>query len=55
MKKIFQISGLMIGLVMGWPSVAAAQDSTAVLRTLMIDDFFAIKQVGDPQISPDGA
>ena len=55
MKKIFQISGLMIGLVMGWPSFAAAQDSTAVLRTLTIEDYFAIKQVGDPQISPDGA
>ena len=45
MKKIFQISGLMICLVMGWPSFAAAQDSTAVLRTLTIEDYFAMKQV----------
>ena len=32
------------------PTPALAQD----LRTLTIDDMFAIQRVGDPQISPDG-
>lgn len=32
---------------------AAAQDATS-RRSLKVDDFFALKQVRDPQISPDG-
>ena len=47
MKKPSWLVLLLIGVASG---AASAQD----LRTLTIDDMFAIQRVGDPQISPDG-
>ena len=51
MKKPSWLVLLLIGIASGAaPVPAPAQD----LRTLTIDDMFAIQRVGDPQISPDG-
>lgn len=51
MKKPSWLVLLLIGVASGAAPVAVpAQD----LRTLTIDDMFAIQRVGDPQISPDG-
>ena len=53
MKKPSWLVLLLIGVASGAapaPAPAPAQD----LRTLTIDDMFAIQRVGDPQISPDG-
>jgi len=44
-------------LAMAWPLGAFAQGeprASASTRPLVIDDMFAIKSVGDPQVSPDG-
>ena len=49
MKKPSWSVLLLIGVASA-PTPALAQD----LRTLTIDDMFAIQRVGDPQISPDG-
>ena len=43
-------SVLLLIVVASAPTPTPAQD----LRTLTIDDMFAIQRVGDPQISPDG-
>ncbi len=51
MKKPSWLVLLLIGVASGAaPAPAPAQD----LRSLTIDDMFAIQRVGDPQISPDG-
>ena len=44
------LTGLLLGVILCLP--ALAQDATRVLE---VDDLFRIKQVADPQISPDGA
>ncbi|MCH7935320.1 MAG: hypothetical protein IIC36_15115 [Gemmatimonadetes bacterium] len=49
MKKPSWSVLLLIGVASA-PTPTPAQD----LRTLTIDDMFAIQRVGDPQISPDG-
>ena len=51
MKKPSWSVLLLIGVASApTPTPTLAQD----LRTLTIDDMFAIQRVGDPQISPDG-
>ena len=44
--------GLLLGVVSG--TRALAEDADA-LRHLRVDDYFALKSVGSPRISPDGA
>jgi Tol biopolymer transport system component len=44
---------VLIGLCTGMGDFAFAQ-STQPTRPLTVDDLFAIRRVGDPQISPDG-
>ncbi|MCZ6818495.1 MAG: S9 family peptidase, partial [Calditrichaeota bacterium] len=42
-----------LGILFGTGQTALAQESTE-LRNLTVDDFFKIKRVSDPQISPEG-
>jgi dipeptidyl aminopeptidase/acylaminoacyl peptidase len=50
--KITLLGLLLLGANSG--SQALAQDADAP-RTLQVDDYFALKSVGSPQVSPDGA
>ena len=50
--KLTSLAFLLLGANAG--SQASAQDADA-LRGLQVDDYFALKRVGGPQISPDGA
>ena len=43
---------LLVGAAPGTPALAQEADA---LRNLQVDDYFALKGVGDPHISPDGA
>jgi dipeptidyl aminopeptidase/acylaminoacyl peptidase len=43
---------LLVGAAPGTPALAQEADA---LRNLQVDDYFALKSVGDPHISPDGA
>ncbi len=43
---------LLVGVAPGTPAWAQEADA---LRDLQVDDYFALKSVGDPHISPDGA
>ncbi len=50
--KLTLLAFLLLGVHSG--SRAIAQDADA-LRNLQVDDYFALKSVGGPHISPDGA
>ena len=50
--KLTLLTFLLLGANAG--SQASAQDADS-LRELQVDDYFALKSVGSPQISPDGA
>src|SRR5712692_3178847 len=51
-------TALLLGLVLAYPLVAVSQTPPAAAsqaaRTLTPDDLFAIRSVGDPQLSPEG-
>jgi len=54
--KVLGLLAVMMGFLVGADSGtrALAQDADA-LRTLQVNDYFALKDVNDPRISPDGA
>src|SRR2546425_11979365 len=50
-----QLRGWLVAVGMLVPVVAAAQGGQGgAPRLLTVDDLFALKEVGEPQISPDG-
>jgi len=55
MPKVLGLLALMMAFLVGAHSGtrALAQDTDA-LRNIQIDDYFALKSVGGPRVSPDG-
>ena len=50
--KLTLLTSLLLGANAGSQALAQGADA---LRNLQVDDYFALKSVGGPQISPDGA
>jgi len=55
MKRSIQTFAIVVGILLAClPCAAGVADDTGARRYLEVDDFLRLRDVGDPQVSPDG-
>jgi dipeptidyl aminopeptidase/acylaminoacyl peptidase len=55
MRPLVQIAAVLLMVTCSVDSGRAGQDATAGKRAMVVDDLFAVRRVGPPNVSPDGA